>query len=81
MAEPLIDNRTAPRRGTFSLYALFSVIALGLLTISVLSSNQRPAVPATTFEQVGDVDFDDAQQVTKLLISKLRDTAVGDQYL
>lgn len=81
MNQTISKERDAPRRGIFSILALFSVIALGLLTISVLSSNQTPKVPATGSEEVGDVNFDDAEEVRKLLTSKVRGSATGDQYL
>lgn len=81
MTQPIFKERDAPRRGTFSILALFSFVTLGLLAISVLSSNQKPKVPATGFEEVGDVDFDDAEEVRKLLTSKVRGSATGDQYL
>lgn len=81
MAQTLFKERAAPRRGAFSLLALFSVIALGLLAISVLSSDQKPRVPGTTFEEVGDIDLDDTEEVRKLLASKVRGSATGDQYL
>ncbi|KUI69634.1 Neutral ceramidase [Cytospora mali] len=81
MAQTLYKDPAAPRRGLTSLFALFSVIALGLLSISVLSSNQKPRTPATAFEEAGAVDFDDAEEVKKLLTSKVRVSATGDQYL
>lgn len=81
MAQNPFKERAPPRRGAFSLFALFSVIALGLLAISVLSSNQQPRVPGTTFEELGDVDLDDVEEVRKLLASKVRGSATGDQYL
>lgn len=80
MVQTLIKDRAAPRRGMFCLFAFFSFIALGLLAISVLSSNQKPRTPATTFEGLGDVDLDDTEEVRKLLASKVRASA-GDQYL
>lgn len=81
MAQIIFNERAAPRRGTFSLLALFSVIALGLLAISVLSSNQKVRIPAAGFGETGDIDLDDAEEVRKLLASKVRNSATGDQYL
>lgn len=81
MGKPLFTDRAAPRRGTFSLFALVSVIALGLLTISILSSNQERKRPATAFEELGDVDLDNAEEVKKLLTSKVQSATTGDQYL
>lgn len=77
MARPLLQERTrAPRRDWFSLFALFSVVILGLLAISVLSSNQAPAA----FEEVDGVDFDNVEEVKTFLTSKIRASA-GDEYL
>lgn len=81
MARPVFANRNGDRRGVFSFFAIFSVLALLLLSISVLSSNQKPRYPASNFEELGDVDLDDAQEVKKLLTSKVRASAVGDEYL
>lgn len=81
MAQTMFGNRHGQRRGVFSIFAIFSVLALVLLSISVLSSNQKPRIPAANFEELGDVDLDDPQEVKKLLTSKVRASAVGDQYL
>ncbi|KAI7786068.1 neutral ceramidase [Diaporthe eres] len=81
MAQPLFTDRNAQRRGVFSIFAIFSLLALLLLSISVLSSNQKPRYPAANFEELGHVDLDDPQEVKKLLTSKVRASAVGDQYL
>lgn len=81
MAQPLFTHPNGQRRGVFSIFAIFSFLALLLLSISVLSSNQKPRYPAANFEELGDVDLDDAQEVKKLLTSKVRASAAGDQYL
>lgn len=81
MAQPLFTDRNGQRRGVFSIFAIFSFLALILLSISVLSSNQKPRYPAANFEELGHVDLDDPQEVKKLLTSKVRASAVGDQYL
>lgn len=81
MARPVFANRNGDRRGVFGFFAMFSVLALLLLSISVLSSNQKPRYPAANFEELGDVDLGDAQEVKKLLTSKVRASAAGDQYL
>lgn len=81
MAQPVFMNHNGQRRGVFSIFAIFSVLALVLLSISVLSSNQKPRVPTANFEELGDVDLDDVQEVKKLLTSKVRASAVGDEYL
>jgi hypothetical protein len=81
MAQPVFRERNGQRRGVFGIFAIFSVLALLLLSISVLSSNQKPRYPAAGFEELGDVDLDDANEVKKLLTSKVRASAVGDQYL
>lgn len=81
MAQPMFRERGGQRRGVFSIFAIFSVLALLLLSISVLSSNQKPRHPAPSFEDLGDIDLEDADEVKKLLTSKVRASAVGDQYL
>lgn len=81
MTQTTFNERAAPRRGAFSLLALLSVVALGLLAISVLSSNQKPRIPTTGFEEVGDIDLDDAEEARKLLASKIRGSVTGDRYL
>lgn len=81
MAQPVFRERNVQRRGVFGIFAILSVLALLLLSISVLSSNQKPRHLAASFEELGDVDLDDAQEVKKLLTSKARASAVGDQYL
>lgn len=81
MAPTVFGERRGQRRGVFGIFALLSVLALLLLSISVLSSNQKPRHPAPSFEELGHVDLGDADEVKKLLTSKVRASAVGDQYL
>lgn len=68
----------APRRNVMSVLALLSFVALFLVTLSVLSNNQQQRSP---FEEVNDVDFDNADEVTDFLTSKARQSATGDQFL
>lgn len=76
------QERVAPRRNVFGVFALFSFVALFLLALSVLGSNQQPRQGAASpSEEVNDVDFDDADQVTEFLTSKVRQSATGDQFL
>lgn len=81
MVQSMFRDRNGHRRGVFSILAAFSVLAMVLLSISVLSSNEKPRFPAASFEELGDVDLDDPQEVKKLLTSKVRASAAGDQYL
>jgi hypothetical protein len=81
MAQPAFRARQGERRGVFSFFAIFSVLALVLLSISVLGSNQKPRRPAAIFEELDHVDLDDVHEVKKLLTSKVRASAAGDQYL
>lgn len=81
MEQPGFKGRAAPRRGLFSIFALLSVAALGLLAISVLSTTQAPGKKfAHVFEDVAGVDFDNADEATQFLASKVR-AAVGDEFL
>lgn len=73
-------ERVAPRRNVFGIFAFF-FIALFLLALSVLSSNQQPRKAVSPFEEVNDVDFDNAEEVTEFLTSKIRQSATGDQFL
>lgn len=76
------ERRVAPRRSVFSVFALVSFIALFLLALSVLSSNQQdPRKVVSPFEEVNDVDFDNADEVTEFLTSKVRQSATGDEFL
>lgn len=75
------ERRVAPRRSVFSVFALVSFIALFLLALSVLSSNQDPRKVVSPFEEVNDVDFDNADEVTEFLTSKVRQSATGDEFL
>lgn len=81
MAQPVFGHRNGNRRGVFGIFAIFSFLALLLLSVSVLSSNQKPRYPAANLEELGHVDLDDPQEVKKLLASKVRASAAGDQYL
>lgn len=74
-------DRVAPRRNVFGIFAFFSFIALFLLALSVLGSNQQPRKAVSPFEEVNDVDFDNAEEVTEFLTSKIRQSATGDQFL
>lgn len=80
MEQPVFKGRAAPRRGVFSIFALLSVVALGLLAISVLSTAQAPSKFAHTFEDVAGIDFDNADEATQFLASKVRASA-GDEFL
>lgn len=73
-------ERGARRNGIFSIFALFSVVALGLLAISVRNTKQVPARFVATSEELQGTDFDNVEEVADLLKSKVRATA-GDQYL
>lgn len=77
---PEQHDRVAPRRRVFSAFAFFSFIALFLLALSVLNSNQQLTSP---FENAEDhhVDWDSADSVTEFLTSKVRQSATGDQFL
>lgn len=80
MALPAFKDRAAPRRTAFSILALFSVLAFGLLAISVLNENPGPRPLAASREELDAVDFDNLEQVKEFLTSKTRASA-GDQYL
>lgn len=81
MASPVFSERAARRRSIFSsIFALFSVVVLGLLALSVLHSGQGPKRFAPTLEELDDIDFDNHEEVKEFLASKVRASA-GDQYL
>lgn len=80
MAPTVLKERSAPRRSIFSILALFSVIVLGLLAVSVLNSDQNPRSFKPTLQELDDVDFDNHEEVKQFLASKVRASA-GDQYL
>lgn len=80
MAHPVYKKRAAPRRSLFSIFALFSVVALGLLAVSVLNGHQNPRSFAPTLEELDDVDFDNIEETKKFLTSKVR-ASTGDEYL
>lgn len=81
MAASTLAERVAPRRSAFSVVAFFSFIALFLLALSVLSGDQQPRKVVSPFEEVNGVDFDNAEEVTEFLTSKVRQSATGDQFL
>lgn len=79
---PLVHrDRASPRRNLASIFALFSVIVLGLLAISVLHTGQEARRFAPTLEELDDIDFDNHEEVKEFLASKVRASAAGDQYL
>lgn len=80
MAPPIHTDRVSPRRNLFSFFAVFSVIVLGLLAISVLQTGQEARRFAPTLEELDDIDFDNHEEVKEFLASKVRASA-GDQYL
>lgn len=80
MAPAVRKDRAAPRRSIFSLLALFSVIVLGLLAVSILNSDAGPTAFKPTLEELDDIDFDNHEEVKQFLASKVRASA-GDEYL
>lgn len=80
MAPAVFKERAVPRRSIFSFFALFSVIVLGLLAVSVLNSNPNPRSFKPTLEELDDIDFDNHEEVKEFLASKVRASA-GDEYL
>lgn len=80
MARPAFTERAAPRRSMFSIFALFSVLVLGILALSVLHSDQETRRFAPTLEELDDIDFDNHEEVKEFLAAKVRASA-GDQYL
>lgn len=80
MAPTVLQARSVPGRTAFSVFALFSVIVLGLLALSVLDSNPNPRSFKPTLEELDDIDFDNHEEVKQFLASKVR-AAAGDEYL
>lgn len=80
MAPAGFKERAAPRRSIFSILALFSVIVLGLLAVSILNSDTSPTAFKPTLEELDDIDFDNHEEVKQFLASKVRASA-GDEYL
>lgn len=79
MAHTVFRERAAPRRAIINIFALFSVIILGLLTISVVTTKQGPRF-APILEEVDGINFDNVQEATEFLKSKVRASA-GDEFL
>lgn len=80
MAYPVHRERAAPRRGAFGIFALLATIVVGFLTVSLL--NARPAAReyAASLDELDDVDFDNAEEATAFLKSKVR-ASTGSEYL
>lgn len=79
-AVSVMKDRAAPRRSISSILALFSVIVLGLLAVSILNSDSSPTAFKPTLEELDDIDFDNHEEVKQFLASKIRASA-GDEYL
>lgn len=80
MESPVSKESGPRRRGTFSIFALFSVVALGLLAASVLNTKQAPRKFAATLEELDGAGFDNVEEAAGFLKSKVRASA-GDEYL
>lgn len=79
MAPLTHSSRAPPRRNLFSAVALFSVLVLGILAVSVLHAGQERRF-APSLEELEDIDFENHEEVKEFLASKVRASA-GDQYL
>lgn len=80
MAHPVYGKRAAPHRGLLSIFALFSVVVLGLLAITAPNAHQNSRDFTPNLEQLDGIDFDNIEEAKNFLASKVR-ASTGDEYL